>query len=274
MGLATDIQLLEDFPSGYDAYTRREHRWIRGDWQIIDWLFPTVPGEAGARVPNPLPLSERLKIFDNLRRSLLPQSIVLLLLGGWTILPGSAAVWTFIALFPVIIPQLLTFTSEIGVHPVGETWRAYLSVLADAALLNLTRACLNLTFILYQAVLSTDAIARVFVRRAITHRNLLKWSSAATVERRQARTAADYALRMLASPLLATAVAVPVVWVAPAALPVALPLLVSWWLAPFVAYAVSRPLQTRSAAARCCLFRPAPHRAQALAFLRDVRRRR
>jgi cyclic beta-1,2-glucan synthetase len=247
VGLATDIQLLEDFPSGYDAYTRREHRWIRGDWQIIDWLFPAVPDESGARVPNLLPLNERLKIFDNLRRSLLPQSIILLLAGGWTLLPGSAEVWTFFALCPFVIPQLLTFISEIGVHPRGETWRAYLAVLTDTARLNLTRAFLYITFILYQAALSVDAIARVIVRRAITHRHLLKWSSAATVELRQARTPVDYVRRMLPSPLLATGFGLLLAWAAPGALGAALPLLALWWIAPFLAYGVSRPLQARAA---------------------------
>src|SRR5207247_2295859 len=71
-GLATDIQLLEDYPSGVDAYMQRQHRWIRGDWQITDWLFPWIS--------NPLPLIERWKILDNLRRSLSPASIVALLL--------------------------------------------------------------------------------------------------------------------------------------------------------------------------------------------------
>ncbi|MEP7198590.1 MAG: glucoamylase family protein, partial [Chloroflexota bacterium] len=247
VGLATDIQLLEDFPSGYDAYAQREHRWIRGDWQITDWLFPRVRNESGQRVPNSLPLSERLKILDNLRRSLVPISIVLLLAAGWAVLPGSAAVWTFFALFPFIIPQLITFMSEIGVHPLGETWRAYVSVLQREGLLNLLRACLYVSFILYQAVLSVDAIARVSVRRTLTHRRLLEWNSAAVVERGQAHTLSDYARRMWLSPLLSSLLAVLVWWVAPGALLVAAPLLALWWIAPLLAYSISQPLQTRAA---------------------------
>jgi cellobiose phosphorylase len=246
-GLATDIQLLEDFPTGYDAYTQREHRWIRGDWQISDWLFPSVGDGRGQRVRNPLPLGERLKIFDNLRRSLLPASIVLFFVAGWTVLPGSPTVWTLLALFPFIIPQMITFLSEVGVHPLGETWRAYLSVLREEAILNLTRACLYVTFVLYQAVLSADAIARVYVRRAVTHRHLLKWNSAAKVERGQAHTFTDYILQMWSSPLLASLIALLLIWVAPGALLSALPLLVLWGAAPLLAFATSRPLQTNYA---------------------------
>jgi hypothetical protein len=206
-GLATDIQLLEDYPSGYDAYSQREHRWIRGDWQISDWLTRHVRDGQGQRVRNPLPLGERLKIFDNLRRSLLPTAIVLFFVAGWTVLPGSPAVWTLLALFAFLIPQLNTLLNELGVHPAGETWDAYLTALRDETLLNLTRACLYVSFILYQAVLGLDAIARVAVRRGITHHHLLQWNSAAKVESGQARTLRDYALRMWSSPLLAVGIA-------------------------------------------------------------------
>src|SRR5439155_17866178 len=115
-----DIQLLEDYPTGYDAYTQRAHRWIRGDWQITDWLFPWVRDESGKRVKNPLPLSERWKILDNLRRSLLPLTTVLLIVAGWTLLPGSAIGWTLIALFPLVAPNLIGVAAQIGDHPAGE----------------------------------------------------------------------------------------------------------------------------------------------------------
>src|SRR5262249_31420384 len=134
-GLVTDIELLDDFPALYPAYARREHRWVRGDWQILPWLFGRVPaGAKGTRTnadradrrrsaaeasatqasegpdtpdvfsasirpirvpprpiwkPNPLPALERWKVFDNLRRSLVPPFLVVLLLLGWIVLPGS-----------------------------------------------------------------------------------------------------------------------------------------------------------------------------------------
>ena len=76
VGLATDIELLDVFPSSYIAWWNRQHRWIRGDWQIIDWLKPRVPVGGGRVEPNPLSAFNRWKIFDNLRRSLVPPATV------------------------------------------------------------------------------------------------------------------------------------------------------------------------------------------------------
>ena len=82
-GLATDIVVIEDYPSHYSAYSRRKHRWLRGDWQIVEWVTDRVPNESGARVPNPISLVSRWKIFDNLRRSLVEPATFVLFLFGW-----------------------------------------------------------------------------------------------------------------------------------------------------------------------------------------------
>src|SRR5436309_137513 len=69
VGLATDIELLDVFPNSYIAWWSRQHRWIRGDWQIIDWLKSCVPVGGGKMEPNPLSAFNRWKTFGNLRRS-------------------------------------------------------------------------------------------------------------------------------------------------------------------------------------------------------------
>ncbi len=83
VGLASDIELLDQFPADYQMYARRQHRWIRGDWQIADWLRRTVPAGQDKREPTPLSPISRWKIFDNLRRSLAPAAALALLLCGW-----------------------------------------------------------------------------------------------------------------------------------------------------------------------------------------------
>src|SRR5881628_1373954 len=93
-GLCTDIDLVDDYPSNYLAFAARQHRWVRGDWQIIRWLWRTVPNASARAVPNMLPAVARWKILDNLRRSLLAPALVVLFLAGWTVLPGSALVWS------------------------------------------------------------------------------------------------------------------------------------------------------------------------------------
>ncbi len=87
--LASDIVLFEQHPQHYATYARRMHRWVRGDWQLLPWLFPRVPSATGARIANPLAPIDRWKIADNLRRSLVAPCLCILLVAGWTFLPAS-----------------------------------------------------------------------------------------------------------------------------------------------------------------------------------------
>ena len=91
VALVTDVELVDDYPSSVLAHARRQQRWIRGDWQILFWLFPFVPTRRGIK-RNPLPLIGRWKILDNLRRSLVAPALLVLLVAGWTLLPGAAVV--------------------------------------------------------------------------------------------------------------------------------------------------------------------------------------
>ncbi len=92
-GLLSDVLLYEEYPSRYSADVSRRHRWIRGDWQIARWLLPGVPDLEGNRRKNPLSGVSRWKIFDNLRRSLVPAALTLLLLLGWAVL-SPPWLWT------------------------------------------------------------------------------------------------------------------------------------------------------------------------------------
>src|SRR5271169_5010441 len=108
-GLASDIEVIEDYPSHYSAFNRRKHRWLRGDWQIAEWLRSRVPDESGARVANPISLVSRWKILDNLRRSLVEPATFLLLLFGW-LAPGQSALrWTLATVLILIIPSWFEF---------------------------------------------------------------------------------------------------------------------------------------------------------------------
>ena len=109
-GLVTDIVLYEDYPNHYLTNLYRSHRWIRGDWQLLPWLRPSVPYRDG-RIANPLSPISRRKIVDNLRRSLLSPALLFLLLAGWTILPGSPLLWTLLAL---LTPALPLFTNSLA----------------------------------------------------------------------------------------------------------------------------------------------------------------
>ena len=97
-GLVTDIVLYEDYPPSYLTYMRRQRRWTRGDWQLLPWLLPArrPPGPDTVRQPITAGFGviDTWKMLDNLRRSLLPPALLLLLMAGWLGLPGAAWVWT------------------------------------------------------------------------------------------------------------------------------------------------------------------------------------
>jgi cyclic beta-1,2-glucan synthetase len=240
-GQVTEVQLLEDFPSGYDAFIQRQHRWVRGDWQITAWLLPLVPSQGGRRQRNPLSLISRWRVFDNLRRSLVGATVVLLLGLAWTILPGSAWVWTGAALLPILLPDLTGLILNSGVHPRGEPWLAYFRGVARDLSHSLREVVLLLAFLLHIALMNVNALALVLVRRLFTHRRLLEWTSAAAAEHGQARTIRDYWSRMWVAPLLAAALLGLTALLRRAALLPAAPVAGLWLLSPFIAYWVSQP---------------------------------
>src|SRR5208283_517989 len=102
--LVSDIELIDDYPSHFSAFSRRKHRWVRGDWQIMRWTRSEVPDRLGRMIVNPISLISQWKILDNLRRSLLEPGMLLLLLGSWFLLPGFADYWTFAAVGLLFIP--------------------------------------------------------------------------------------------------------------------------------------------------------------------------
>jgi cyclic beta-1,2-glucan synthetase len=229
--LASDIVLFEEYPSNYAVFAQRMHRWVRGDWQLVPWLWPTVPTASGGRTRNRLLAIDRWKIVDNLRRSVTAPSLVLLLVLGWTWLPGSPALWTALTLGLLLAPLLPSLARDRRMR-----------------LEHLGRCALAIAFLAYEAAVVVDAMARVLVRTVVTRKRLLEWTSAAHAARRVAGKSLRVLLwrTMLASPLLAVAVGVVIAWARGSALSAAAPLLLVWVVAPEIAYAVSRPPHSRA----------------------------
>ena len=117
VALCTDLEVIDDYPSHYLTWVARLHRWVRGDWQLLPWLWRTVPAQGGTRVRNVLPAVARWKVADNLRRSLLPIALVILLAAGWLVLPGGPSLWTgtafLVLFFPAYVQWGQTFTNRV-----------------------------------------------------------------------------------------------------------------------------------------------------------------
>ena len=179
VALATDIELFDEFPSRYEAVTARQHRWARGDWQLLPFLFGRGRSRPGKRNPFIIPAIGRWKILDNLRRTLSAPAAFLTLIAGWLLPSASPWLWTGLILATVAIPALLPFFTGLYPRRKGISKRSHFrGVLSDLAL-GASQVGLTVTFLAYQAWLMSDAILRTLTRLFITHRNLLEWVTAA-----------------------------------------------------------------------------------------------
>ena len=167
--LVTSIVLVEDMPPNYLVHARRLHRWTRGDWQLLPWLFSPR-----------LSAISRWKILDNLRRSLVAPALLLFILAGWLVLPGDPGVWTVAGVLVLAVPVLTGFWTalrrRLNSQPMRQT---------EASLRNsFFRWLLALAFLPYEAQIAADAILRTLVRLAVTHRSMLRWTTSDQVARR------------------------------------------------------------------------------------------
>jgi cyclic beta-1,2-glucan synthetase len=240
-GLVTDVEVFDDFPAKYHAYAKREHRWIRGDWQLLPWLGRTVPTGEGAN-RNVLTLLGRWKIFDNLRRSLVPASLVLLLTLGWTILPGSGWLWSIAAFALLALPLALLLLDNLLDLILSGTPRTVLRGARQNLPATFGQVVLGAVLLANQAILSVDAIGRTLYRLFVSRKRMLEWETAAATEIRLGSGLLQFARMMWQPVVLVLVLLVLVAFIKPFALPAALPWLLIWLLSPLVAWYVSRPL--------------------------------
>ena len=269
-GLLSDVQLYEDYPSRYSADVSRRHRWIRGDWQIAAWLFSRVPGSGGAKLANPLSPLSQWKIFDNLRRSLVPAALTLLLVFGWLEVPAFFG-WTLAGLAVLFLPALVTSSLSLVRKPREVLIDHHLASAARSAGRQLAQAAMTLACLPYEAFYSLDAILRTGGRLLFTRRRLLEWNPSSEIERKHKQDPDPGGLAELVhgwgtmwiAPALAAGVAVYLASTRPMVLAVALPVLALWFAAPAVTWWLGRPIARR----------PPKLRSEQAVFLQKLARR-
>ena len=243
--LVTDVEVVDDYPSSVLAHAKRQHRWVRGDWQILWWLFPYVPTRDGIQ-RNRLSLVSRWKILDNLRRSLVAPALVTLFVCGWTLLPGTPAAWTAMAMAAIGFPVFARLAHLLGGPPRAQGWRVFLRGFVEDLQADLARVILQLAFLAHQAWDMLHAVGLTLARLVTANSRLLQWETAAAVaERTAAPRAREFVSAMMASPVVGGAALLLVAIARPAALLVAFPILMLWILAPLVASELSRPVPSR-----------------------------
>jgi cyclic beta-1,2-glucan synthetase len=239
-GLASDIAVIDDYPSHFSAFSQRKHRWVRGDWQIIFGLLPWMPNDSGQMVRNPLSQISRWKILDNLRRSLMDVATLLMFLCGWVLLPHQAVAWTLAALALMLFPTYFDFI--FSVLTAGKAffrpdfWRSWCSDFATAN----ARIFVRLAFLLQQSLINVDAVVRTIVRLKFTHKRLLEWETAADAESASKGTnLADFYLK--ASLLISSAISSALFLLHVPSLAIATPILQIWGLSILICKWLNRP---------------------------------
>jgi cyclic beta-1,2-glucan synthetase len=257
--LVTDVHLIEEHPASYTVDASRRHRWIRGDWQLAGWLLPRVPGPSAsngagsARQTNPLSGLSWWKLFDNLRRSLVPPALLVLLAAGWMLAAGPAWFWTLLAMAVVALPTLLATVIELVRKPAEVDWLVHLNLTGKSAGHPISVALLTLVFLPYNALICVTAILDSGVRMLFTRRGLLLWQLPSYARRNARRTLAGFAAEMWPGPVLAVVLGLALAWLMPGGgrwdqwLFIG-PVLLLWLVSPVIGWWISRPRVSRIAA--------------------------
>jgi cyclic beta-1,2-glucan synthetase len=235
--LVSDVELFETAPPHYMTAARRQHRWARGDWQLLPWILTE-------RI-TPV---ERWKMFDNLRRTLSMPATYLTLVAGWTWPESSPMLWSAFVLTTLAVPPLLPVFAGVAPRTTGASKRSHVRAVGRDFRFSVWQTLIGLTMIAHQAWLMMDAVLRTLTRVVITRRHLLEWLPTAHATLRRPLHLWPIFRRMAGGVLLAIAAGGIVVWRHPGALPVALPFVVLWLLSPAIARWISLPGLARNVA--------------------------
>lgn len=237
-GLASDVELVEEAPARYDVAARRQHRWTRGDWQLLPWI---VGHRAGLQA---LPALGRWKMLDNLRRSLVAPSALVALCAAWLMPAPAAPAAVLVVLAALALPALLPAVLALWPPRFRVHLRSFFIALAADLKLAVLQAGATLALLPDQAWRAVDAIVRTFARVFVTRRHLLEWTTAAQSARRPRPDLLGYYRQMAggtALGLVLGGIALLLAPSPPAALGWVLPFMLLWGAAPALALWASTP---------------------------------
>ncbi|MGA3156756.1 MAG: glucoamylase family protein, partial [Steroidobacteraceae bacterium] len=238
-GLVSDIQVVEEFPSRYDVAVARQHRWARGDWQLLPWLLGRKDAATEVRTSSRLSLIGLWKILDNLRRTLSAPAGIAALALGWTLPVPAAWRWSVYVLLTIALPALLPLLNSIIPHRAGISLRSHLYALRSDLRLAASQTAFLATFLSFQAWLMIDAVLRTLFRLAVSRRNLLQWVTAAQSGLTTQLGMPDAYRRMSGGVALAVAVLVLVAFLRPTGVWLAAPIVLLWLASPALSVWIS-----------------------------------
>jgi cyclic beta-1,2-glucan synthetase len=234
--LVTDVELVEDFPTRYEVEVSRQHRWARGDWQLLPYILDPMRGVTALG---------RWKMVDNLRRSLTPIAWFFASVLGWYFMdPFGALVWQILLIFSLFVAPTVSLVTGIVPRSTDIVPRAHFySVWSDIRSAN-AQVALRIVFIADSAFMMLDAIIRSVYRLFVSRKMMLEWRTAASIQSSAQGSPQAYYRSMWHAPLAA------VLGLMLASLPddnaflVGLPFVLLWVFSPIVAWYVSQSAET------------------------------
>jgi cyclic beta-1,2-glucan synthetase len=244
-GLLSDVQLYEAYPVRYDVDMKRRHRWIRGDWQIASWMLPWVPGPSHKILKNPISPLSKWKIFDNLRRSLVPLALLAMLLFGW-IYSHSPVFWTLAVLSILLLNSIISFFWEVWQKPEDVHMLPHIVTSFQFTVQHFAHQLFLLITIPYEAFVYADAIWRTNWRMIVSHRHLLQWSPSQNLMSRSNKNLFQTYITMWFPVLLAVGVFEWLQYKQSDGMGISIPFLIAWMLVPAVAWKISLTDKTKT----------------------------
>lgn len=238
-GLVSDIMLLDGYPYKYSSWISRLHRWIRGDWQIVDWLFGKVKNSKGDYEKNPLNCLSKFKILDNLRRSLVEVSLLFsLLVIGIVSKMYDVKVWflTLILLLSVFMPIIIDLILKKENLPKQKAFTPYITGIKGSFIAGI----INFSFLPFKAYKSADAIIRAIYRQKISKEHLLEWTTSEETEKNSGTSLTSYIKLMLPNIIVGI---IALIWIATFNINIATIIMIMisilWIIAPVIAWYIS-----------------------------------
>jgi cyclic beta-1,2-glucan synthetase len=234
--LVTDVELVEDFPIRYEVETSRQHRWARGDWQLLPYIFSPSNG---------LSMLGRWKMYDNLRRSLIPVAWLIASVLGWYYMePTQALIWQVVLIFSLFVAPTLSLISGLLPRRNDIVARAHFhAVLSEVRSAN-AQVALRIVFIAHSAGMMVDAIVRAIYRTFVSGKLMLEWRTAAQVQSGATGSVMDYYRAMWIAPVIAV-LSLALAAISSTGLPfIGIPFAVLWALSPAIAWLVSQSAET------------------------------
>lgn len=226
---SSDVSFFDSVPESILTYTKRNHRWIRGDWQNLRYLAGKIKTENGKKIRNPLSVVSKYKIFDNLRRPLTPVFLFLCLIFG-----GFFSPFLFgFGLLGSFLPCLLELVNVLF-KPIRVKTIRYHSGIFTSVERSLLQTAVNFLFLPHIAISNLDAMVKA-VFRTLRGKKLMEWVTAGQSEKRNRGGFSAYA-----SGLWTQWCVLPLLIFSVIESPALTLLILLWLLAPVIGFLLSR----------------------------------